>query len=44
MADETNDDGGLIKYIIFSLAFGVINWQRKEDFRDAQNDYEMLQE
>ena len=49
MADETNEEGELFKYIIFALAFGgdqlteerIFNAQR--GFRDAQNDYEMLQ-
>ncbi|XP_066919718.1 uncharacterized protein [Clytia hemisphaerica] len=49
MADETNEDGEIIKYIISALAFGgdqlteerIFNAQ--QGFRDARNDYEMLQ-
>ena len=49
MADETNDDGELIKYIIFALAFGgdqlteEMIFNTHQGFRDAQNDYKMLQ-
>lgn len=49
MTEETNEDGEIIKYIIFALAFGgdqlteerIFNAQ--QGFIDARNDYEMLQ-
>jgi len=48
MADETDEDGEIIKHIIFALSFGgdqlteerIINAQ--QEFRDGPNDYEML--
>ena len=47
--EETNEDGDIIKHIIFALSFGgdqlteerIINAQ--QGFRDGPNDYEMLQ-
>ncbi|XP_066931077.1 uncharacterized protein [Clytia hemisphaerica] len=49
MATETDEDGEIIKHIIFALAFGgdqlteerIFNAQ--QGFIDARNDYEMLQ-
>ena len=49
LAEETDEDGNLLKHVIFALQFGgdqlteerIFNAQL--GFRDGRNDYEMLQ-